>query len=38
MAESKNEIVENTIENLHETVHTIILSTITEAGEVDTSY
>ena len=38
MAETRNEVVENTIENLHETVHTIILSTITEAGEVDTSY
>lgn len=38
MSEYKNEVVKNTIENLHETVHTIILSTITKTGEVDTSY
>lgn len=38
MAESKKDIVENTIENLHETIRTVILSTMTKNGEVDTSY
>ncbi|MCX8662470.1 HugZ family protein [Gilliamella sp. B2911] len=38
MAESKNDVVESTIENLHETIRTIILSTMTKNGEVDTSY
>ena len=38
MAESKNDIVQKTIDDLHETMQTIILSTITETGAVDTSY
>ncbi|MCX8618468.1 pyridoxamine 5'-phosphate oxidase family protein [Gilliamella sp. B2923] len=38
MAESKNDVVEKTIENLHETTRTVILSTMTKNGEVDTSY
>ena len=38
MAESKNDVVQKTIDDLHVTMQTIILSTITETGEVDTSY
>jgi heme iron utilization protein len=38
MVESKNDIVQNTMDDLHEVTLTIILSTITENGEVDTSY
>lgn len=38
MAESNNEIVQNTINSLHESVLSVILSTTNQSGEVETSY
>lgn len=38
MAESNNEIVQNTINSLHESVLSVILSTTNQNGEVETSY
>ncbi|MCX8650844.1 pyridoxamine 5'-phosphate oxidase family protein [Gilliamella sp. B2776] len=38
MAESKTNNVQDTIDSLHETVLTVILSTINKDGEVETSY
>lgn len=38
MAETQNNVVEETINNLHKTVRTIVLSTVNQANELETSY